>query len=422
MALGLPFNPAGAQLTVQILKGMAESVPIAIVPLAWDGAGPPPYDVAATVHADLERSGRFRPLPRAQIVEQPHAASEVDVADWRMLKIDYVLVGRLAAMPDGRYEVRYELVSVANGERLLGTAVPVDPKALKRASHRISDAVYERILGVRGAFATRIAYVAVEGPGEPAQLPPHRLGCRRRQRAHRVRFARPDHVAVMVARRKIDRLCVVPQRAVGGLRADPRDRGAGAGLGQVRHQWRAGVLAGRVAARARAVAEGRQRRRLCADAGVAGPQARHRRRLHRHRAGLGAGRALAVFHVGSRRRPAGVPGRDRARRARAARDLRGRLQRAPAPVARRAPPCGRHAGPRCLPDRHRRRQAGRHAGAQLRPAGRVPFIRAERGGHPVHQPHRRARHARDRVERRPDPAAGCVERRRTARGRLVAVS
>ena len=164
VVIGLPFNPAGAQLTVQILKGMAESVPIAIVPLAWDGAGPVPYDVAATVHADLERSGRFRPLPRAQIVEKPHAAGEVDVADWRMLKVDYVLVGRLSATPGGQYEVRYELVSVANGERLLGTAVPVDPKALKRASHRVSDAVYERILGVRGAFATRIAYVAVEGP------------------------------------------------------------------------------------------------------------------------------------------------------------------------------------------------------------------------------------------------------------------
>jgi TolB protein len=160
----LPLAPASAQLTVQILKGMAESVPIAIVPLAWDGPGALPYDVAATVQADLERSGRFRPLPRAQLVEQPHAASEVDTADWRMLKVDYVLVGRLSALPDGRFELRYELVSVADGERLLGTAVPVDARALKRASHRVSDAVYEKILGVRGAFATRIAYVAVEGP------------------------------------------------------------------------------------------------------------------------------------------------------------------------------------------------------------------------------------------------------------------
>ena len=162
--LAWPFNPAGAQLTVQILKGMAESVPIAIVPLAWEGPGEAPYDVAATVQADLARSGRFRPLAREQLVDQPHAASEVDAADWRMLQVDYVLVGRMAPAAGGRFEIRYELVSVASGERLLGTAVPVDPKALKRASHRISDAVYEKILGVRGAFATRIAYVAVDGP------------------------------------------------------------------------------------------------------------------------------------------------------------------------------------------------------------------------------------------------------------------
>ena len=147
------------------------------------------------------------------------------MADWRMLKVDYVLVGRLSAQPDGRFELRYELVSVANGERLLGTAVPVDPKALKRASHRVSDAVYERILGVRGAFATRIAYVAVEGPGEPAQLPAHRVGRRRRQRTHRVRLARPDHVAHVVARRALARLRVVPQRALGRLRADAQPPG-----------------------------------------------------------------------------------------------------------------------------------------------------------------------------------------------------
>jgi len=164
LALTLPVGQAGAQLTVQILKGMAESVPIAIVPLAWDGQGPAPWDVAATVQSDLERSGRFRPLPRAQLVELPRAAGEVDVADWRMLKVDYVLVGRLAPVAGGRYDLRYELVSVASGERLLGTSVPVDARALKRASHRVSDAVYEKILGVRGAFATRIAYVSVDGP------------------------------------------------------------------------------------------------------------------------------------------------------------------------------------------------------------------------------------------------------------------
>jgi TolB protein len=141
-ALALPVHPAAAQLTVQILRGMAESVPIAVIPLAWEGPGAVPWDVAATVQADLERSGRFRPLPRSQMLELPHAADAVDVSDWRMLKVDYLLVGRLSQLPDGRFEVRYELVSIASGQRLLGTALPAD----------------------RGAFSTRIAYVAVDGP------------------------------------------------------------------------------------------------------------------------------------------------------------------------------------------------------------------------------------------------------------------
>ncbi len=164
LLLTVPVLPASAQLTVQILRGMAESVPIAIIPLGWDGGIAAPWDVAATVQADLERSGRFRPLPRGQMIDLPHDAAKVDVADWRMLKVDYVLVGRLSSLPDGRFELRYELVQVATGQRLLGTALPVDRNALKLASHRVSDAIYERILGVRGAFATRIAYVAVDGP------------------------------------------------------------------------------------------------------------------------------------------------------------------------------------------------------------------------------------------------------------------
>lgn len=155
---------SSAQLTVQIVRGLAESVPIAIVPFGWTGAGAAPYDIAATVQADLERSGRFRTVPRGQMLELPHSASAVDTADWRMLKVDYVLVGQLHGLPDGRLEVRYELVQVATGERLIGAALPADRSALKLASHRVSDAVYERILGVRGAFATRIAYVAVDGP------------------------------------------------------------------------------------------------------------------------------------------------------------------------------------------------------------------------------------------------------------------
>ncbi|MBM5811794.1 MAG: Tol-Pal system beta propeller repeat protein TolB [Gammaproteobacteria bacterium] len=163
-ALVVVAPPAHAELTVQILRGMAEAVPVAIVPFGWEGSEPAPWDVAATVQADLERSGRFRALPRADLLELPHEAGQVDAAAWRLLQVDYVVVGRLLRVDSARYELRYELVHTVTGERILGLALPADRAALKLASHRISDAVYERILGVRGAFATRIAYVAVDGP------------------------------------------------------------------------------------------------------------------------------------------------------------------------------------------------------------------------------------------------------------------
>ena len=45
------------------------------------------------------------------------------------------------------------------------TASAANPRA---AAHQVSDFVYQKIMGTRGAFATRIAYVAVDGT-PPAQ-------------------------------------------------------------------------------------------------------------------------------------------------------------------------------------------------------------------------------------------------------------
>src|SRR5512145_2074028 len=81
--------PARAQLTVQITQGVEDPIPVAIVPFGWESQGSAPYDVAATVAADLERSGRFKALPRGTMIDLPQTAAQVDAADWRLLKVDY---------------------------------------------------------------------------------------------------------------------------------------------------------------------------------------------------------------------------------------------------------------------------------------------------------------------------------------------
>jgi TolB protein len=61
---------------------------------------------------------------------------------------------------------------VLNGQVLLGASETVPSNALRQGAHRVADRIYEKITGVRGAFATRIAYVSVDGhpPSQRYQL------------------------------------------------------------------------------------------------------------------------------------------------------------------------------------------------------------------------------------------------------------
>lgn len=167
-ALLLPLAASAQQrgLEIDIVGGNASATPIAVVPMPYQGSGSPPAtDVAAVVRADLDRSGQFRTLPEAQIVERPTRGSEVQYPTWRALKQDYLVVGRVLDAGEGAYRVEYELFDVAKGERLLGLAMTARSSAMRDVAHQMADAIYEKITGVRGAFWTRIAYVTASGTG-----------------------------------------------------------------------------------------------------------------------------------------------------------------------------------------------------------------------------------------------------------------
>jgi TolB protein len=132
---------AQAQLTVQITKGVTAPIPAAVVPFgASSGEAPPPLDVADVIQRDLERSGRFAGLPRASMLQRPTTGVGLDVAQWRLLKTDFVVIGRV--VPEGaRYAVQIELYNVVTGERLLGYSIPAAAGGLRLAAHRAADPV-----------------------------------------------------------------------------------------------------------------------------------------------------------------------------------------------------------------------------------------------------------------------------------------
>ncbi|MFG3449214.1 MULTISPECIES: Tol-Pal system beta propeller repeat protein TolB [unclassified Stenotrophomonas] len=167
--LFLPFAAAAQQrgLDIDIIGGNASALPITVVPMPYQGStAAPQTDVAQVVRADLERSGQFRTLPEAQIVEKPTRGGEIQFATWRALKQNYIVVGRVMDAGAGAYRVEYELYDVPKGERLLGLAMTARGNAMRDVAHQMADAIYEKITGVRGAFWTRIAYVTASGKGD----------------------------------------------------------------------------------------------------------------------------------------------------------------------------------------------------------------------------------------------------------------
>jgi TolB protein len=154
---------AYAALEIEVTSGVRDPVPIAIVPFARAAAEAAPLDVAEVVQHDLEGSGRFKALPRERMPATPARAEEVAAGAWKSTGTDYVVVGRVTGVEAGNFAVEFDLVNTLTGTRVATQRFTGSASALRNAAHRVSDVVYQKILGVRGAFATRIAYVAVEG-------------------------------------------------------------------------------------------------------------------------------------------------------------------------------------------------------------------------------------------------------------------
>jgi TolB protein len=159
---------AHATLDIEITSGVRDPVPIAIVPFARVVPADGGLDVAQVIEHDLQGSGRFRALPRAQMPATPANAAGVAAGVWKSVGSDYVVVGRVIDAGGGQVGIEFDLVNTLTGVRLVTQRFVGEPGALRNAAHHVSDAVYQKILGVRGAFATRIAYVAVDGT-PPAQ-------------------------------------------------------------------------------------------------------------------------------------------------------------------------------------------------------------------------------------------------------------
>jgi TolB protein len=153
--------------TIIIDRGVDSPIRIAVVPFKTDPSLLSEPNMADIVGFDLARSGQFDPLASENMLSYPSTRQAVFFRDWRILKSAYLVIGSARVSAGGAIDVNFELYDVL-GERMMLTrrySVPRDQ--WRDVAHRIADAVYEEITGIRGAFSTKIMYVLAQNAGSP---------------------------------------------------------------------------------------------------------------------------------------------------------------------------------------------------------------------------------------------------------------
>jgi TolB protein len=150
-------------ITVEITKGGVARTPVAVVPFGWSGrTSDMPLDVAEVIAADLQRSGRFAPIPEENMLQKPTTGAELDFDDWSFVKAEAVVVGRITQTGENAYDVSFQLFDVFRQEQLVGYRIPASRGTMRIVAHRAADMIYEKLTGIKGVFATKVAFVTAE--------------------------------------------------------------------------------------------------------------------------------------------------------------------------------------------------------------------------------------------------------------------
>ena len=157
---------AHAQLEIDITKGNIDPVPIAVPDFMSSDSRVTQIgaDMAEVIRNDLERSGLFKSLdPSSFIEKQTSIDYQPTFSDWRVIKADALVSGKIIRESDNRLRVEFRLWDVYRGQQLSGLRFATTPDNWRRIAHKVADSIYEQLTGESGYFDSRIVFVDEKG-------------------------------------------------------------------------------------------------------------------------------------------------------------------------------------------------------------------------------------------------------------------
>ena len=193
LALLASSMQAFSALDIVITEGVNQARSIAIVPFEIKAKNKSILELSSVIRSDLRRSGQFNPMKISRLPSQTFEIKDDDIDDWIKTGVEAIVVGRIEPVKQKKkqtkqvspqYLVKFELIdvvrlSMSRGQTtakqktqadynyiLESREMVVKESQLRQYAHRISDLVYQKLTGTRGAFLTRIAYVSVNRKAE----------------------------------------------------------------------------------------------------------------------------------------------------------------------------------------------------------------------------------------------------------------
>lgn len=183
ISLSFFVSSASAELNLVLNKGMSAQIPIAVVPFATQQNNlNAPNNIASIISNDLSNSGHFKVMPFGSLPGEPLSLSAIDFNTWKQTGNDYMVIGQVKPLGNNQTEISFSLVNVVTGSSsasaanttvLLSNQFQASAAQYRYVAHKISDMIYKTLIGIRGAFNTKVAYVLIKRP--PHVLPEYYL-------------------------------------------------------------------------------------------------------------------------------------------------------------------------------------------------------------------------------------------------------
>ena len=161
-----PTNPGAPSAVIDVDRARSEPIPIAIPALAGAGGDSDRLgrDIAGVITNNLARCGLFRPIDPGAFLGGPAQPEVPNFQNWKATGAQALVTGKVESEGADKVRVEFRLWDILPQAQIQGTAYTTTLSNWRRIAHIISDVIYERLLGEKGYFDTRIVYIANSGP------------------------------------------------------------------------------------------------------------------------------------------------------------------------------------------------------------------------------------------------------------------